>query len=116
MKTILFSTLLLLSISGNNKLVGHWESISPTGNITGVVFKDDNTFEGFINNKPFVSGIYSLKDSTFQMQDNGCMGATGTYIVHFFANNDSFRIELIEDACEPRGNGSNNRVFGKVKK
>ena len=71
-------------------------------------------FKG-INEKPFVSGTYSFHDSTFQMQDNGCMGATGTYTLQFFAKGDSFRIKLIDDPCEPRANGSNNRVFGKVK-
>lgn len=115
MKTILFSALLLMALSSSNKLVGRWESKSPTGNTTGVVFKEDNTFEGYINDKPFVSGTYSFHDSTFQMQDNGCMGATGTYKLHFFSKNDSFRIELIDDPCEPRGNGTHNRVFGKVK-
>ena len=115
MKTILFSTLLLLALSGTNKLVGRWESISPAGNVTGVVFKDDNTFEGYVNEKPFVSGTYSFSDSTFQMQDNGCMGATGTYILHFFSKGDSFRIQLVNDDCDGRANGTNNRVFGRVK-
>ncbi len=115
MKTILFSTLLLFVIADSNKLVGRWESVSATGNITGVVFKDDNSFEGYINDKPFVSGTYSIRDSSFQMQDNGCMGVPGDYILHFFSKNDSFRIELVNDACEGRANGSNNRVFGRVK-
>lgn len=115
MKTILFSALLLLALSSSTKLVGRWESISATGNVTGVVFKEDNTFEGYINEKPFVSGTYSFHDSTFQMQDNGCMGATGTYTLHFFSKGDSFRIELVDDPCGPRSNGTNNRVFGRVK-
>lgn len=115
MKTILLSTLLLLAMSGPNKLVGRWESISPAGNITGVVFNEDNTFEAYVNQKPFVSGTYTLRDSTFQMQDFGCMGVMGTYRIHFFSKGDSFRIELVDDACEGRANGTNNRVFGKVK-
>ena len=115
MKTILFSTLLLLALSGADKLVGRWESISPTGNVTGVVFKDDNTFEGYINEKPFVSGTYSFRDSTFQMEDNGCLGKTGTYTLHFFSKGDSFRIQLVNDDCEGRAKGTNNRVFGRVK-
>lgn len=118
MKTILFSVLAmtLLSSAGTEKLIGRWESISRTGNITGVVFKEDNTFEGYINQKPFVSGTYNLVDSIYTMSDNGCMGVKGTYKLTFFSNNDSFRLQLISDACEPRGNGTNNRVFGRVKK
>jgi hypothetical protein len=115
MKTILLPALLWLALMNTNKLVGRWESISPTGNVTGVVFKEDNSFEGYVNNKPFVSGTYTLRDSTFEMQDNGCMGATGSYILHFFSKGDSFRIELVNDHCEGRANGTNNRVFGRVK-
>lgn len=115
MKTLILCIATLLSVSFDNKLVGKWESVSPTGNVTGVVFKEDYTFEGFINKKPFVSGTYSLQDSTFTMADNGCMGATGTYRITFFSNNDSLRLELIEDACQGRANGANNRVFGRVK-
>lgn len=118
MKTILFSVLAMafLSTEGPERLIGRWESISSTGNVTGVVFKDDNTFEGYVNQKPFVSGTYSLSDSVFIMSDNGCKGVEGVYKLTFFSNNDSFRIQTISDDCEARGNGVNNRVFGRVKK
>lgn len=117
MKTVLYAViaLTLFSAPAKDKLTGRWESISPTGNITGVVFKEDNTFEGYINKKPFTSGTYSLTDSTFAMQDNGCQGHVGNYRIHFFSNNDSFRLQLIDDPCTPRGNGSNGRRFGRVK-
>jgi hypothetical protein len=115
MKTILLPVFLLFLFVSPNKLVGRWESVSPTGNVTGVVFKDDNSFEGYVNDKPFVSGTYSLKDSTFQMSDNGCEGLTGSYILHFFSKNDSFRLELVNDPCTPRGQGTNGRVFGRKK-
>ena len=116
MKTIFLPVITLLTLAFSNKLTGRWESISPsTGNITGVVFKADNTFEAYINQKPFVSGVYTLKDSIFTMMDNGCEGATGSYKITFFSKDDSIRLELLNDPCEPRGNGTNNRVFGRVK-
>jgi hypothetical protein len=115
MKTFMFSIIMLISMTHSKKLVGRWESISAAGNTTGIVFKEDGSFEGYVNKKPFVTGMYTLRDSIFEMSDNGCMGATGTYKLHFFSNNDSFRIILIQDACEPRGKGTNNRVFGRVK-
>lgn len=118
MKTILFTALasLLFATSSYDKLTGRWESISPaSGNVTGVVFRDDGSFEGYINQKPFVSGSYTLRDSIFEMQDNGCLGITGSYKLTFFSNGDSMRLQLIQDLCEGRGNGVNNRVFGRVK-
>ena len=115
MKTFIFCIATLVSFCFDDKLTGRWESISSTGNVTGVVFKPDNTFEGYINKKPFVTGTYTLQDSIFTMQDNGCMGAVGTYKISFFSNNDSLRLELIEDACEGRGRGTNGRVFGRAK-
>ena len=115
MKIFLLPALLLLAIVNNNKLVGRWESISPAGNVTGVVFKEDNTFEGDVNGKPFVSGTYTLRDSLYEMQDPGCGGAVGSYVLHFFSKGDSFLIELVNDPSEGRGNGTHNRVFGRVK-
>lgn len=44
----------LLSVFANNgdKLTGSWQTHpSPKGNITTVYFKEDKTFEGFINKK-----------------------------------------------------------------
>jgi hypothetical protein len=118
MKTILFSALasLLFASSAYDKLMGRWESVSPaTGNVTGVVFREDGSFEGYVNQKPFVSGSYTLRDSIFELQDNGCMGITGIYKITFFSNDDSIRLQLIQDLCEGRGTGVNNRVFGRVK-
>ena len=115
MKPLIICMMVLLANSSGDKLIGRWESISEKGNTTGVVFKEDNTFEGYVNKKPFVTGTYTFNDSIFTMQDNGCMGVSGTYKLHFYSNNDSFRIQLIHDDCEPRGNGTNNRVFGRVK-
>ena len=104
----------MLLHSYNDKLTGKWQSVSPTGAVTLVHFKSDQSFEGFVNNKPFVTGSYWLKGNIFTLKDNGCSGVSGTYRMTFFHNDDSVRIELIADSCEPRGKGMNNRVYGRL--
>lgn len=42
-----------------------------------MVFKADNSFEGYVNRKPFVTGNYVLTDSIFSFIDNGCNGIKG---------------------------------------
>jgi hypothetical protein len=119
MKTVLITTAMtiLLSFTGADKLIGRWESKpSPKGNVTGVVFKPDNSFEGYVNKKPFVSGIYTFRDSIFSFTDNGCNGMRGIYKVIFFNNSDSLRFEVISDSCKERKEGMLRLVMGKVNK
>lgn len=99
-----------------DKLTGRWQTKpSEKGNITGVVFKIDNTFEGFINKKPFTSGNYTLQDSVFSFVDNGCEGKRGVYKVVFFSNEDSMRLVPISDSCTERRNGMSRLILGRVK-
>ena len=121
MKTIAisFATLLLFAFMPTDSLTGRWESQpSVNGNVTGVVFKTDKSFEGYVNKKPFVSGTYSYsaEDSVFTLQDNGCNGITGTYQIIFFSNADSMRFVAIDDDCEGRRNGMENLIMGRVNK
>lgn len=118
MKRILASTAitLLFAFTATDKLTGRWETQrSVNGNVTGVVFKSDYTFEGYINKKPFVSGTYKLQDSIFSFQDNGCNGITGVYAIHFFSNLDSMRLVAIGDSCTERKQGMERLVLGRVK-
>ncbi|HJS52939.1 MAG TPA: hypothetical protein VJ765_00305 [Chitinophagaceae bacterium] len=118
MKRILASTIIfsLLAFAPKNKLVGRWETkISPKGNITGVVFNKDNTYEGFINKKPFVSGNYSLHRNTITIEENGCNGAKATYKLIFFSHSDSLRFEPITDSCTERREGMTRTILGRVK-
>lgn len=99
-----------------DKLTGRWETKpSDKGNVTGVFFKSDNNFEGYINKKPFVSGRYTLEDDIFTFVDNGCDGKRGVYKIEFFSNADSVRFQPIVDSCEGRRNGMSRLVMGKVK-
>lgn len=99
-------------------LTGRWESRpSEKGNVTGVVFKESGVLEGYVNKKPFVSGTYTFNstDSILTFVDNGCNGATGTYKVMFFSNSDSLRCRAISDSCQPRREGMERLVMGRVK-
>lgn len=104
-------------ILGNNELLtGKWETKpSVNGNITGVVFKADYSFEGYVNKKPFVSGTYQFKDSILSFVDNGCEGRRGIYRVDFFSNTDSLRFIPIEDGCIERKEGMSRLVMGRIK-
>ena len=75
---MLYSALLVFyAFAGENQLIGRWKSkASEKGNVTGVVFKD-STFEGCVNRKPFVSGVYKMAKDTFSFVDNGCEGKRG---------------------------------------
>ena len=118
MKTMMLviATIGFFSFAMNDLLTGRWESKpSKNGNVTGVVFKPDNSFEGFVNAKPFVSGIYNLKDSIFTFVDNGCDGKTGVYKTIFFSQGDSLRFEPLSDSCTERKEGMSRLVLGRVK-
>ena len=118
MKITLFITLALagaITIE-KDKLTGRWESQpSPKGNITGVFFKEDNSFEGYINKKPFTSGVYTLENDLFTFTDNGCDGKKGIYKIIFFSNDDSLRLVPVEDSCIQRKEGMSKLVMGRVK-
>ena len=119
MKPILISMSLtvLMNFSSGNKLIGRWESKpSSKGNVTGVVFKDDKNFEGYVNKKPFTTGSYILQDSVFSFTDNGCNGIRGIYKIIFFSNDDSVRFVPISDSCKERNEGMSRLIMGRVKK
>lgn len=118
MKMIIAPLLLITLFFFNEKykLTGRWQSPpSPTGAVTGIVFKSDSTFEGFINRKPFVSGKYVQNDSIFSFVDNGCEGKRGIYKLIFFSNEDSLRFQPIQDSCTGRMEGMKKLVVGRVK-
>ena len=118
MKTSLISAAILVfsAFFGEDMLTGKWESQpSVKGNVTRVVFKPDQSFEGFVNRKPFVTGTYSLEDSVFSFVDNGCDGTRGTYQVVFFSNGDSIRFKPIMDSCVGRKNGMSTLVLGRIR-
>ncbi|MBC7826438.1 MAG: hypothetical protein H7122_01730 [Chitinophagaceae bacterium] len=118
MKTVLTSAaiFLLISFTVADQLTGRWESKrSEKGNVTGVVFKSDTSFEAYINKKPFVSGQYTYRDNIFSFVDNGCEGKRGVYKIVFFSNNDSLRFEPVTDSCDQRRGGMSRLVLGRVK-
>ena len=119
MKRILITVgivICLFAFLPKNKLVGRWETKpSLKGNVTGVVFNDDNTYEAYINRKPFVSGTYRLHRNTITIEENGCNGAKATYKLIFFKQADSLRFEAVSDSCTERKEGMQRTILGRVK-
>ena len=112
---ILFAMLLVEFSSGDN-ITGRWETQrSAKGNVTGVVFKDDGNFEGYVNNKPFGTGKYKVHDDVISFTDNGCEGKPGTYKLILFSNSDSMRFEFVSDECAGRAEGMKKTILGRVK-
>jgi hypothetical protein len=118
MKTMFISAavMLLLYCYGEDKLTGRWQTQpSVNGVVTGIVFKTDNSFEGYVNKKPFVSGKYTMKDDVLSFTDNGCDGKPAEYKIVLSDNNDSLRFQVIMDSCDRRKEGMLRLVLGKVK-
>ena len=118
MKTILIIAAIvsLNSLKDGDILTGRWESRrSENGNVTGVIFKPDHTYEGYVNKKPFVSGTYTLEDNLITIIENGCDGKKGIYKILLFSNSDSLRFQSVCDSCEERRDGMNRTVLGRVK-
>ena len=118
MKVLFIAALLAAFLPAKDNLIGKWQSKpSEKGNVTGVNFKADNTLEGYVNKKPFVSGRYSFnpQDSTLFFVDNGCNGASAVYKVLFFNNSDSLRFQVVSDKCEERQKGMLRLIMGKIK-
>jgi hypothetical protein len=117
MKSMLISAAIMLLPVVKDKLEGRWETKpSEKGNVTGIVFKPDNTFEGYVNRKPFVTGKYTLQDDVFTFTDNGCDGKQGVYRVIFFHHEDSMKFQCIADSCMERREGMNRTIMGRIKK
>jgi hypothetical protein len=118
MKIVLIYAAVMASVvlTEKDRLTGRWETKpSSKGNVTGVVFKTDKSFEGYINKKPFTSGTYTLEDDIFTFRDNGCEGVRGVYKIFFFSNADSLRLVPIVDSCIKRKEGMSKLVMGRVK-
>ena len=116
MKTFFLSAaILLFAFTTADKLTGRWESKSETGNVTGVFFKEDQSFDGYVNKKVFVSGTYSLQDSLFTFTDNGCDGKPGIYKLRFYSKGDSLHFIAVTDSCEQRKHGMESLNLGRVK-
>ena len=113
---LMFAFASLITTGTGDFLTGKWESKpSVKGNVTGVIFKPDNTYVGYVNKKTFVNGTYSLMDSIISINENGCEGLTGVYKTILFSNADSLKFQPVNDSCEERKAGMSSIVLGRVK-
>lgn len=113
---ILSGFISLSSLFDKDILTGRWESKpSEKGNITGVVFKPDQSYEGYVNKKVFVSGHYNLIEDSLSIIENGCDGKPGLYRLIFFHDGDSIRFEPLEDECIERMKGMSRTILGRIK-
>ena len=97
-----------------NKLVGHWQTVSPRGAVLLAVFRPDGSFDGFIDGKAFVSGKYSVRQDTLRMSDASCnVNYYGTYHLGFSVK-DSVRFTVIQDTCTGRRRGSDGLTLGRI--
>lgn len=117
MKSICITAFALLcfAFTGNDKLTGTWQGFAESRGKFNLIFKEDKSFELLINDKPKVSGIYTLTDGIFTIEDYGCPNIVGKYKLTFFGNDDSCRFHLIEDGCDGRGSTADGIVIYKVK-
>lgn len=118
MKSILISIAAMLFYASTDELTGKWESPpSPEGNVATVLFKEDKTFETYMDGSPHINGGYSYSpnDSIFTIDDFACGGVTGIYKVNFFANGDSLYFTGIDDKCEERKVRVEAVILGRVK-
>src|SRR4030095_6165539 len=122
MKSFLAISFMIVSMAFTgtdpNPLVGKWETkLSDGGNVTSVIFKDNNEFESYINTTPYINGTYTVKGKVISIIDDRCGDdITGTYELIFFAHSDSLRFQAIEDDCGRRKFAIENTILGRVKK
>ena len=104
----------------SNPLTGGWEMTSktPSGDkmVIAALFRKNGTYDGFANNKSFVTGSYHLKHDIIYISDATCnIKYEGTYKLRFMGQRDSVQFMAIQDTCKGRYSGVNGFVFKKVK-
>jgi hypothetical protein len=105
-------------ISEINPLVGKWEY---SGTDHGrpfkflAIFRANGTFDGFINQKEFVSGTYHMNHDTLYMSDPTCNAKyEGSYKIEFIGQPDSIKPHVVQDTCIGRRMSTDGKVFKKV--
>lgn len=118
--TLLFLALAAVAISFTakpNKLEGRWESKQQTPDgpfILLAIFHANNTYDGFINGKAFVTGGYTVTNDTMKISDALCnANYQGTYKLKFFTP-DSVQFIALSDTCKARHDGTNMVIMKRL--
>lgn len=117
--TLCCCALLALSFqSATNPLLGRWESISKNKQGTFrflAIFHDNDTYDGVVNGKAFLTAKYHLQHDTILLRDEVCDArTTGLYRV-IFINPDSICFKMISDSCIDRRQGTDGMAFKRLK-
>lgn len=116
-KALIFSLALIALtavafINPSDTIVGRWQQ-TVKGATALLVFRPNNTFDIFINNKVFTSGKYTVRQDTFALADPACgIDYYGTYKLNFFAP-DSVRFTTIADTCKARNGAMHQFTAGR---
>jgi hypothetical protein len=125
MKRLLLLSLLSITLLTASKIndevspiLGRWEfrSIdhgSPFSFL--LIFRSNGKYDGFMNKKTTVSGIYRMQHDTLYIADAICNSAyQGTYKVDYHGKADSLTFHVIRDTCRARREGSDGFTYRKV--
>ena len=118
---ILFSFMLVSAVllpGDTNSLAGKWEySTTYQGKPFKLlaIFRTNGTYDGFINQKEFVSGTYRMNHDTLYIADPTCNAKyEGTYRVEFFGQRDSLKFHVLQDTCAGRREGTDGYLFKNI--
>lgn len=76
-------------------------------------FKNDGSYDAFMDGKHFVSGKYKMNHDTIYLTDSGCdTTMVGIYKIRSFQ--DSIQFKLITDNCDNRREGTKDLTFGRI--
>lgn len=125
MKKLVFFSLIVVTLCSfkfydePNPLLGKWEwkKVYKEGPIAiMLLFRNNGTYDGFANQKSFVTGTYRLKKDTLYISDPICNSKyEGTYKMTMYGAQDSVRFDVIADTCKGRVEGANATVYKRIK-
>jgi len=121
----LLGTVIILSACNNaaekqpeHNIVGEWDAhLENQGKPYLVIgrFKDNGTYDAFIDGKLIVSGKYRTTGDSIYFRDGSCdMEYEGLYKLTYYE--DSVRFNMLQDTCQERINGSDGVAMKRVKK
>ncbi|MBN8880340.1 MAG: hypothetical protein J0I32_22540 [Sphingobacteriales bacterium] len=102
----------------DHNIAGEWDAhLDNQGKPYLVIgrFKDNGTYDAFIDGKLVVSGKYRTVGDSIYFRDGNCdMAYEGLYKLTYYKDSVSFK--MLQDTCQERIHGSNGVAMKRVKK